>query len=121
MKIIYLITLMAIITSACTKTAKVIYPETKKENVTDTYFGTEVADPYRWLEDDNSPETAEWVKAQNEVTFAYLNQEFNTGDLPVLIRIETKAGHGAGKPTAKIIEEHTDIWSFTMYHLGMSL
>jgi prolyl oligopeptidase len=74
MKIIYLITLMAIITSACTKTAKVIYPETKKENVTDTYFGTEVADPYRWLEDDNSPETAEWVKAQNEVTFAYLNQ-----------------------------------------------
>ncbi len=74
MKIIYLITLMAIITSACTKTTKVIYPETKKENVTDTYFGTEVADPYRWLEDDNSPETAEWVKAQNEVTFAYLNQ-----------------------------------------------
>ena len=49
------------------------YPETKKVDHTDTYFGTEVADPYRWLEDDRSAETAEWVGAQNEVTFNYLN------------------------------------------------
>ena len=48
------------------------YPETAREQVTDNYFGREVADPYRWLEDDRSERTAEWVKAQNEVTFDYL-------------------------------------------------
>ncbi len=49
------------------------YPNTRTDkSVSDTYFGTEVADPYRWLEDDNSPETAEWVKAQNKLTFSYL-------------------------------------------------
>lgn len=50
------------------------YPVTKKDDVKDTYFETEVEDPYRWLEDDNSEETAEWVKAQNQVTFAYLEK-----------------------------------------------
>ncbi|MDE3273548.1 prolyl oligopeptidase family serine peptidase [Pseudoalteromonas sp. G4] len=50
------------------------YPETKKGNVVDTYFGTQVADPYRWLEDDMSDETAQWVKTQNKVTFDYLSQ-----------------------------------------------
>jgi prolyl oligopeptidase len=49
------------------------YPETKKVDSVDVYFGVEVPDPYRWLEDDRSDETANWVKAQNEVTFAYLN------------------------------------------------
>lgn len=44
--------------------------------------------------------------------FAATLQEFHVGDLPVLIRIETKAGHGAGKPTAKIIEEAADKWAF---------
>lgn len=50
------------------------YPETKKESQTDTYFGTAVADPYRWLENDNSAETKEWVTAQNKVTFGFLDQ-----------------------------------------------
>lgn len=50
------------------------YPETRKGDVIDTYFDTEVADPYRWLEDDMSEETAEWVKAQNKVTYEYLDQ-----------------------------------------------
>lgn len=49
------------------------YPETPKGEVKDTYFGTEVADPYRWLEDDRSEETEAWVEAQNEVTFAHLD------------------------------------------------
>ncbi len=49
------------------------YPETAREGVVDNYHGVEIADPYRWLEDDNSERTAEWVKAQNEVTFGYLN------------------------------------------------
>ena len=52
---------------------KFTYPETKKENVEDTYFGEKVIDPYRWLEDDQSPETEAWVKAQNAVTFGYLH------------------------------------------------
>jgi len=50
------------------------YPETRKGDVVDTYFGTEVADPYRWLEDDRSEETEAWVKAQNEVTFSHLEK-----------------------------------------------
>ncbi len=49
------------------------YPETKKVDVVDDYFGTKVADPYRWLEDDNAPEVAAWVEAQNKVTFGYLD------------------------------------------------
>lgn len=48
------------------------YPQTRKGDVVDEYFGTTVADPYRWLEDDMSDETAKWVEAQNEVTFGYL-------------------------------------------------
>ena len=52
----------------------IAYPKTPKSEVTDDYFGVKVADPYRWLEDDNSAETAEWVKAENEVTEAYLQK-----------------------------------------------
>lgn len=51
-----------------------IYPETKKENVKDTYFGTSIDDPYRWLEDDRSADTKKWVEAQNVVTQQYLAQ-----------------------------------------------
>jgi prolyl oligopeptidase len=50
------------------------YPQTKKGETVDLYFDTKVNDPYRWLEDDKSEETADWVKAQNEVTFDYLSQ-----------------------------------------------
>ncbi len=69
--------LLAIAFSACEKPAEKVkisqYPETAKVDTVDTYFGTEVPDPYRWLEDDNSAQTASWVKSQNEVTFGYLN------------------------------------------------
>jgi len=47
-------------------------PATRASDHVDTYHGARVADPYRWLEDDNSAETEAWVEAQNEVTFAYL-------------------------------------------------
>ena len=50
------------------------YPNTRKVEQTDLYHGVTVADPYRWLEDPNTDETATWVKSQNEVTFGYLNQ-----------------------------------------------
>lgn len=49
------------------------YPKTKKVDVTDTYFGTTIKDPYRWLEDDRSAETSDWVQAQNKVTQGYLS------------------------------------------------
>lgn len=51
---------------------ELIYPETKQGEVEDEYFGTIVKDPFRWLEDDNSDETAEWVKKQNELTEGFL-------------------------------------------------
>ena len=50
------------------------YPVTKKIEQVDDYHGTKVADPYRWLEDETSPETAAWVEAQNAVTFPYLER-----------------------------------------------
>lgn len=50
------------------------YPKTRQDDQVDDYHGTKVADPYRWLEDDNSPETAKWVEAENKVTFAYLEK-----------------------------------------------
>lgn len=50
------------------------YPETRKMEHVDDYFGRKVADPYRWLEDPNSPDTKAWVEAQNRVTFAFLEQ-----------------------------------------------
>lgn len=50
------------------------YPQTAKGDVVDSYFEQTVADPYRWLEDDRSAETEAWVKAQNKVTFGYLEQ-----------------------------------------------
>jgi prolyl oligopeptidase len=56
------------------KSNSIKYPETKKGETIDTYFDTKVSDPYRWLEDDKSEGTAAWVKAQNKVTYAYLDQ-----------------------------------------------
>ena len=53
--------------------------------------------------------------------FAARLQAAHQGPAPVLIRIDTKAGHGAGKPTAKQIEEWADLWGFTLHHLNMAL
>ena len=53
--------------------AQIKYPQTKKTDKVDSYFETKISDPYRWLEDDRSTETADWVKAQNQVTFGYLS------------------------------------------------
>ncbi|WP_370634885.1 prolyl oligopeptidase family protein [Flavobacterium sp. CECT 9288] len=56
------------------KNEKISYPTTSKGTTVDAYFDAKVPDPYRWLEDDKSAETGAWVKAQNEVTYGYLNQ-----------------------------------------------
>jgi len=78
-RLIYLLPMS--ILAACTGGKKqeetlsaIAYPQTAKVDTTDTYFGTKIADPYRWLEDDNSPQTAEWVKAENKVTYDYLSK-----------------------------------------------
>lgn len=63
-----------VLTFVSCKDPKMSYPETRKDDITDDYFGVMVPDPYRWLEDDMSVETAEWVRAQNLVTFDYLEQ-----------------------------------------------
>ncbi len=54
--------------------AQLIYPETKKVDTVDNYHGTKIPDPYRWLEDDRSEETKQWVAEQNKVTFGYLDK-----------------------------------------------
>jgi len=69
------LTLILVVSAmSCTQKKAFEYPETAKVDTVDVYFGTEVPDPYRWLEDDMSPETEAWVKAQNEVTFSYLEE-----------------------------------------------
>src|SRR6266571_3402293 len=60
---------------------RVAYPATRQSDVVDDYHGVRIADPYRWLEDDNSPETKAWVDAQNKITFAYLQ---SIPELPAL-------------------------------------
>jgi prolyl oligopeptidase len=79
MKKLILTTLTIAFISACKsespkKNIELNYPETVKQPVVDTYFETEVTDNYRWLEDDRSKETENWVKAENEVTFNYLDK-----------------------------------------------
>ena len=75
---------------------KMNYPVTYMGNVTDTIFGTPVPDPYRWLEDDMSAETADWVQAQNKVTFGYL------GKIPYREQIK---------------ERLTEMWNYEKYRI----
>jgi prolyl oligopeptidase len=72
-KTIIITTIISAVMTSFAQTSKpILYPETRKDETVDDYFGTKVPDPYRWLEDDRSAETEAWVKAQNEVTNAYL-------------------------------------------------
>jgi prolyl oligopeptidase len=74
-KLIYFAAAIAVLSSCSSGTNNLLnYPVTEKGNVVDTIFGTPVPDPYRWLEDDRSDETAAWVKEQNAVTFGYLEK-----------------------------------------------
>jgi prolyl oligopeptidase len=73
---------------------RLVYPVTKKVGQVDTYHGQEIADPYRWLEDIDSPETTAWIKAQNDVTTGYLEK------IPGRDRIAARA---------------TEIWNFNRW------
>ncbi|MGM9868010.1 MAG: prolyl oligopeptidase family protein [Sodaliphilus sp.] len=75
MKRLFLILLMAnVISQYAMAQTPIKYPATRTVDQVDEYFGVKVADPYRWLEDDNAAETEQWVKAQNEVTQAYISK-----------------------------------------------
>src|SRR5436305_10759287 len=92
-----LLGLAIIFAPAAAQTAKkLVYPESKKVDQIDDYHGTKVADPYRWLEDLDSADTHTWVEAQNQVTFAYLNE------IP---------------PRAQIKQRLTKLWNFERYSL----
>jgi len=70
--IILIIAMTLLISCNGPSVKKIEYPVSKKGDVADNYFGTEVPDPYRWMEDDRSDETAAWVAEQNKVTLGYL-------------------------------------------------
>ena len=63
---------MATIATTAAMAQQIQYPKAAKDGTVDEYFGTKVADPYRWLENDTSAQTAAWVEAENKVTNAYL-------------------------------------------------
>lgn len=73
-KAVLIFSVLFIYSCATTSSGILEYPTTHKGTVIDNYFGAEIADPYRWLEDDLSVETGLWVEAQNKVTFSYLEQ-----------------------------------------------
>src|SRR5260370_28954765 len=66
--------LLALLMTSMLDAQSITYPLARKGDVVDDYHGTKVADPYRWLEDVDAPETRGWVEAENRVTFAYLEQ-----------------------------------------------
>ncbi|MDR1562509.1 MAG: prolyl oligopeptidase family serine peptidase [Dysgonamonadaceae bacterium] len=72
-QLIIIIIIMAI-TGSCRREIRPSYPKAVRETIVDNYFGTEVTDPYRWLENDTSAATADWVEAENRITNDYLSQ-----------------------------------------------
>jgi len=74
MRTINTLLLAALVMTSLLDAQSITYPPARKSDVVDDYHGTKVADPYRWLEDVDSPETHAWVEAENRVTFAYLEQ-----------------------------------------------
>lgn len=72
--IILIVTITMFITSCINNQENYNYPTAEKVDSVDTYFGHKVSDPYRWLEDDNSEQTAQWVAAQNKITHEYLSK-----------------------------------------------
>ena len=73
-KFYYFLSICLILFSSCNFNKAVDYQKTKKIPVVDTYYGNEIIDNYRWLEDDLSKETGEWVDNQNQTTFNYLEK-----------------------------------------------
>jgi prolyl oligopeptidase len=99
------------------------------DSTKDTYGSTVVADPCRWREDQNSPQTCAWIGAEQKGTrvaplharkMAARLQAATGSNRPMLLLYETKSGHSDGRPISKVIEEGTDILSFLFWQLGVS-
>ncbi len=104
-KMILLAAAMMVVTTATAQ--KINYPSTPKDDTVDDYFGVKVPDPYRWLENDTSAQTAQWVKAENAVTDAYLQSIPRRGAL--LARLKQVADYEkVGQPFFK-----HDRWFFS--------
>lgn len=88
------------------------YPQAERTDVVDNYFGTQVADPYRWLEDDNSEATAAWVAAENAVTQDYLSQ------IPFRDAIRERLTQLWNYPKEGIPAKHGDAWYY-FYNDGL--
>ena len=73
-KTIFFLVVSIVAMNACKQNLRVNYPVAKKVDTIDDYFGTKIPDPYRWLENDTSAETAAWVNAENAVTNDYLSR-----------------------------------------------
>lgn len=93
LRVLFTLTLLVIATMgiALAQEGVLTYPPTRIDTVVDDYYGTKVRDPYRWLEDDRSPETAEWVKQQNAFTQNYLGKI--TGRADILSRLKALANY----------------------------
>ncbi len=94
MKSIFLIIIFMLLNESSDIISQFKYPETKKVNQIDDYFGVKIADPYRWLENTDSPEVKEWIEEENKVTFSYLEK------IPY---------------RNKIKERLTEIWNYPKY------
>lgn len=97
---------VGIMSSGCHKVAPVHYPETKTCDTVDVYFGEEVADPYRWLENDTSAETEAWVAAENAVTQAYLQS------LPMRDKLAKRMAELVNYETIGAPKKHHGKWYF---------
>jgi len=97
----------AMIATSCTQMKQIKlqpYPDTERGEAVDDYFGTSVADPYRWLEDDASEATAAWVAAENAVTNDYLSQ------IPFRGAIRERLAELWNYPKPGIPSKHGDAW-----------
>ena len=72
-RLVFIIIAAALLAASPALAAKLAYPDAPRGTVTDTYFGTSVADPYRWMEDVDAPQTTSWVKAEGDLTRSYLD------------------------------------------------
>src|SRR5689334_3286125 len=93
-KFLVVVVLLALVLSTQTAAAPFAYPQAQKSEQVDDYHGTKVADPYRWLENPDSPEARAWIEAENKLTFDYL------GQIP---------------QRAKIKERLTELWNYERF------
>src|SRR5450755_987925 len=104
-RIIFSILLLLLIQSVDCQTIK--YPTARTVDSSDTYFGVKVNDPYRWLENDSSADTENWIMAENKVTHAYIAQ------IPFLEQIKKELTANYNYPKLSAPRKNGDFYYFT--------